>query len=771
MKTTINVLVLLVYISFFCSNVYAKFEQDWLELQQYKCINNRVHSAEIWQTYYLCVRLFTIQCIQDDYTASASGGKEFPQHFDYFCGYISGRNLKRKTTQWSIISPTHHPIRLSFLTFSLQHRNYRCVLQKLSIKTESRDEQFCGSRSPWFADYFENELHISFYSEFLEFDFDYFKLQYHRINNLIYANTYILSLNHSIGLVATDLTKFRSFHFISHYKFQTVQVKPEFQCGDVICHDGPGNLSPIVKADEETLTSTSYQMRCLVFVRSLTCLSASRMHYHFQNVVLTKRNYVNETFFTWTRSPDMPDSAYWGYLNSDGDMDPGVQPRVMYSGGEDPHMLLEGESCIYGGLVFYQVSAQVANCFNCLIGKHFSTIKYLNNRNCSTCAMDHVVSNCTICLNTASPSTCIPCSYLTEVWTHCTTEIDKQVYLNAHYPFLFVHNYYRQYSTRTPSFRFRAYEDPFVSFIFCLDKNTSYGINSEFNMALITSKPQFHINVQPLHASQIIYKKYVFRFTEPRSILFTFYPNSQEDYCVYCKTKYTSLSNFLIEDYYDIIHFDKGLSKLFVNQFKSPVTEISVHLEKCKQVTYIGWQLIIESTIRIIKYTQYLKYMMNPKSTVVQMNQTYILHPLSLLPRHILRFRFEYLSMDNWWFMVSTHNLNEGIWKLTQEIPCQVNQVLLEVLSANGGHSDLYLWKELSQQSEPRKQVTSWITGCIRCIIIFISRPSKHTHLSCNYAEEARLNIDMQKQTGLKEALSGSSQNLMQSRFTFYKYR
>ena len=762
MRTTMYVIGLMFYTSLCWSYIYAKLEQDWLNHQQYKCIDNPVNLAEMVQTYYRCVSKSTIQCIQhDDYTTRGSVSEELRHRFVYFCGVISGTNLRKKTTQWSITSPHRHPIRLIFLKFSLKHRKYRCVLEKMTIKTKTRDEQFCGRRLHWIADYFETEIQITLYSEFIKIDIEYFKLQYHQITHLIYVNTYILSLNHMIGIIDLYHIKYRSFHFLSHYKFQTVQVKLESQCVDMICHDGPGTLSPIVKPNKETFPSTSYQMKCLVVIRYPTCLSSLKINYHFKSLVLGEENYGymdwrNMEYLMWRSFQNISNLVHWGYLSSYNHRNPGIQLHVSHNGGENAHILLEGESCIYGGLFVYEIASEkIAGCPECVMTSSISTRNDTNN----------TMSNpqCRLCIE----GTCFPCTYLKEVWAQCTVANNKHLYLDSNGPLLLIHIYYKQYSTGFPSVRTSKqynyiYNVPKVSTIFCIaDKNISHGIENEFNIVLKTSEPQFHIYVQPRHESEVIYKKYVFRFTEPRSILLTYYPNSQEDDCAYCIVKYTASSNF-IEKFSKIIDIKYFA---FENEFESPVIEISVNLDKCEQMTYIGWVIVILSTNSITTGRQ------TPKPIFMQMNQTLILPIHSLFSHHKLHLRLGILSLDYYWYMVSVQNLHEGIWKVTQEIPCQISQIFLEVLSMNASHSDLYLWKELSKQSMSWPQLSTWITGCFQCIFIYESTPSENKDAFCTSTDEANLKMDIQRQVGLSETLSGSNQNLIQSQYTFHKYR
>ena len=703
MTSSLNVLRLLLFISFCCSNVDANFYKDfirdfykdWLNHEQYKCVGNVANLAEIWRTYYLCVRIATIQCIRDDYVSSHSISRESPQHFDYFCGYISGINLREKSTHWSIISPTRHPIRLIFFKFSLHHRKYRCVLEKLVITTKIRHDEFCGRRrEPWYADYFESELHISFYSQFPAFRFEYFKLQYHRTNYVFFATNFVLSSSPNMRLIELDSARCCSFHFIAPSKFQTVQVTLDSLCrGHMDCYDGPSQIASNVIANEQIYTATSYQMICFVFIKSKTCWSGVK--YRFQNAVLTERNYKSEDEFLPGRNYKLPESVKWGIIADNYKRH--EKFNVTYTGWDDDQdLLLEGQACIYGGLFAYEITEEAPICVKCLLDKYYET-------NCPTCNMeDDKINNCAVCLHTASPATCIPCIYLRQVWAHCSAETGKFV-LFDNLPVLLLQTYNKQYSGGISSLEIHGLWDSVRSF--CVEEKSA-GIKKALNMVLNTSDPEFYFFLQPCHKSEIIYKKYIYRFTDPRSILFTFFPNSQEEEegCVYCILNYTNLSNIVFTDL-------KRIDNTDVESMESPVIAISVHLEDCKQLVYIAWELIIKSA----RQAHY------PSTNYVQMNQTFVLPPYADHSHHQLRISIEN-PLDYWWYMIYVQNLNKGIWKLSQEFPCQVNRVGLELISESGSSSHLYSWGQLSQPN-----LTTWITGCTRCVIIYVaSEPHIH---------------------------------------------
>ena len=230
---------------------------------------------------------------------------------------------------------------------------------------------------------------------------------------------------------------------------------------------------------------------------------------------------------------------------------------------------------------------------------------------------------------------------------------------------------------------------------------------------------------------------------------------------MYCILYYTIPSNYRFPD------FSKKIDKDQLEKLESPVIRISVHLEKCKQMTYIGWELIIKSIYQIRKYSQYFRLRSEPQLMFVQINQMFILPPYAFSSHHTLYLHFLKLYLYQWWFMVSVQNLDTGIWKLRQQIPCEINRVFLDVLSKNGSQSELYRWSELSEEASTMTEFTTWITGCVRCIIIYVA----NNNLCCSIKEEVTLKLDIRKETGLYGSLSGSNEKIMQSQYTFYKYR
>ena len=787
--------VIIVYVSISQCYVQASFEKDWLQQQQYQCVGEITNPFAASKHYYFCMRSAILQCITDKYSwRDSTSHKIIHSYFDYFCGFIKGVELTNKFQYWTI-RVKHYSTRLNFLQFSLHHRKYQCIMEKLIIKTDSRSVQYCGTRLPWMEDYLDKIVTISFFTEFPNPSQMYFILQYHRIKYLEYypVNYFYLSQYGGVIPVQFDGPERFSYHLLSHYKMQTVEVNMDSQCksADLICYDGPGILSHKMYPKEKgKLQSTTYQMKCLLVSRNVSCVENVNINYSLKTFVFYKRHYMHSEMKFHIRFSTSPNMLLWSYFfaqTAKDSEDHSHSYQIHSFGPENVNSLLEGESCMYGGLFIYQIDDEAVNCMKCLFERYESL------EDCNICQIEtSEIKPCADCLRQKDTFTSFPrcqmCNeYLVEknrikeMFSHCTAlDNNKIIYLKGSiYYFAFL-IYYQGYSVGVSGYSMTG-RTPSSKTIDCsLENNYTHKMNHSFSMLLNTSAAKFDFNIQPHHPSEIIYYKYSFQFTQPRSIFITFSSNSVVDSCAYCIVEQSSRGNFKSK------HLNRHTDHSFAEQseenvipgiFKrlnstreellSPVSRITVHLQDCKQMTFINWALSVRNAFKVNHWTinkrrdKPLQAFVN--TTLIHIN--ILNHPYQLVYLQLCNsISHTCETFDkNWWIIIYIEKFDEAIWKMYHELSCEITDVFLEVITKNDSESIVYRWTELPVL------YPTWLTGCHRCNLIYVSDYSVAQF--CNSTQTPEIKLEFSKHIRHANTLPSSEQQKMENPFVFHKYR
>ena len=248
----------------------SSIEQKWLNSEIYNCANFRhVSLREAMHSSYKCIYKITLPCISD--TVKSNTGTIY---HSYFCGFIHGTNFVNIPTIWTI--KANPAILIRFFKFSLEHTNWKCMLEKLEISIDnSNKDVFCGGRFPWIYHRVidKKKLLTMHYTSNKITTTTKFLLQYYS-----YARSYIkhkvlyIDSSISVGTYFKDTVQFSSIHMhlIAVNKIHYVRIHVgNFTLNQITCHDGPGVKSPAINttADNE-LASSFYQMVCLIEIHN-----------------------------------------------------------------------------------------------------------------------------------------------------------------------------------------------------------------------------------------------------------------------------------------------------------------------------------------------------------------------------------------------------------------------------------------------------------------------------------------------------------------------
>ena len=805
---------LCIWISLVNSNAEEEFERVWLRHVQVECMKQKLtNAAEVLSRYNMCVYSATIQCVRDDDNFSKSSIKQ--RQFYHFCGFVHGFGVNDKNLQWIINTKSQLSTRLYFMLFSLEHRRYRCILEKFVVNSKSRNERYCGNRFPWADDYVDRVLHLSFTTEYPDATKQYFKLQYFKVKRPF--RTIYMYLNQHGGVIPY-VDGFNSgfrYHILSRYKIQTVSVLMEAKCtpSTLICYDGPGNYAPVIysKRENATLHATSYQIICYIYFSNNSCTFPAKLHYWFESIFLKNKpppqHITRRDIYGYGEGRDSWQNAVqWYYHDSRDSIRRSNSHRAIFHGPYTLETLLENESCMYGGVFVYQYVPGLVDCLHCL-----NEAKYKKNHTSyckSSCPFDNSkIDNCLRCVE-KNPATihkyfyvllCLSClgdfnESVKEIWAQCTKtpyQDGESIYFPITGPLLFVLIDYQAYSKVRADIRFDIFLKQMTGIItlgqsvpiHCLaEENISQDFDGDFTKELDTSMQTFHFIIQPLHRSNIIFDTYSFLFTEPKTIKFSFSTDFASGLCAYCILNYVSYTFFTNTKQHvkkvEYVYHHNYISEpqdptqqdpykrfyLADERLESPVNKITVHLEDCKQLTYINWLLIIESVGRFYTVNDVARYTPEISAPV---NSTYtLLYDDALFYPIYLQFNSRYEDYwGYWWYIISLLRVSKhATLKLRQNLPCEISDVYLERISKDGSHSTMYHWTEL-----PEPQYITWITGCINCNIIYVADPFI-TH-SSNCSQSARLELRIHKHKYFMDTLLAAKKDLLHNRIEFYKFR
>ena len=227
-----------------------EYDTGWLIQTVYKCTLPSVSSSLSLrgsrQYFWRCVALATRSCIKDTMDYSVK-----PIQIDNFCGLIDSHRIRTVPMTWHINGYSAKLI--NFQIFSLPHEFWRCTKEKVVVSTLAISHRFCGNRFPWKMNLRSSRIKIEFFSSMniskIHHLTTYFQIQIH--NSTLHKNYSIIPNigNSTFALLIWKRFVVLSYHFIAGNKLGRIDLYIVGNGKDlnVVCHDGPGQLSPILQ--------------------------------------------------------------------------------------------------------------------------------------------------------------------------------------------------------------------------------------------------------------------------------------------------------------------------------------------------------------------------------------------------------------------------------------------------------------------------------------------------------------------------------------------
>ena len=240
----------------------------WLQQKQWHCISIKLSFKQTLDYIYHCIFDKTYQCNNDvaDYDED-----EIILH--HFCGTIKSQNIKQTRQTWKLQFTTD--IKIYVQQFSLYHNYYRCEEETMVFRSNDGLETFCGNRLPWKM-FFSGPVVIIVFSTKRADSQAKFILHFHRLYTKFYEKFHILLFRYVPEafqdplLFHTTLDYIETFYIYSDFKFYVIEVSVNNAINiDVICYDGPGDKSPLLKNTnsidhvKKTFQASSFQMHCV----------------------------------------------------------------------------------------------------------------------------------------------------------------------------------------------------------------------------------------------------------------------------------------------------------------------------------------------------------------------------------------------------------------------------------------------------------------------------------------------------------------------------
>ena len=354
---------------------------------QWGCLNSFVTSyKQSLYNYYNCILKNTLQCIQDltDYNSHHMTIK-------YFCGAISSKDIvDHPDTVWTIYSAAN--VNIYIVEFSMKHSDWKCDDEYLILKSKAqittnyrRDTYtFCGERFPWQMTLRGSIIDIMFHKS-VDNSHGYFGLNFHTTKSIPTKISYdgnVKNLDYfwyrykRYSLCSVSTTEKNCVHILSPHKTTIMKVW-WYIVADVVCFDGPGRNSPLIKQHLQA-DSSAYQLYCEIATNNpLFSLEYSLKHLKFLdghakmiprevkglqvNFSLSIDMNSQESNVFYLLSVDIYKSLRKGveWYNHQYFETWGTETKVMYKltitklKGIPTQMLMDKKPCPYGGMSIY----------------------------------------------------------------------------------------------------------------------------------------------------------------------------------------------------------------------------------------------------------------------------------------------------------------------------------------------------------------------------------------------------------------------------------
>ena len=357
------VMIRLILSSLCLTTVNCQLTHIWLNYNLFQCTQNaRNYHASIHHQY-LCTFSFIWTCVSDvnEYSHSSI---IVPQSF---CGFIDGRNALQRHTIWNIhIKPN---INIYFLKFKLFDNYWYCDYENLRVSSNNKSSTFCGNRLPWVHDAAAASVNIIFMTHVQRAGTKNYQLE------LLYYGAYVPNYEHfvifihpSSPLIDKHLPNreqniFESFHFIASYRLYIVELEA-ITCnkGHVVCYDGPGFKSPLLRftynQSVQKCRSSTFQMMCRFSRVYSVCTKGSRLYYHAVRDHVTEKLHFDECPSHPLEINESKSKGTTKYIYTYS----GLSFCMIHFIKMDmsfPYMLIEGNSCMYGGAYIYVHSSEI----------------------------------------------------------------------------------------------------------------------------------------------------------------------------------------------------------------------------------------------------------------------------------------------------------------------------------------------------------------------------------------------------------------------------
>ena len=390
---------LTIYFVVFDSAESSALYEQWLEIQQIKCIfksisspgsrnsdeyssDQEVHVHHLFPVkevgsvrdamtiYSKCAMLFLAPCradTADEYADITISNKEERKtvELQYFCAAITTHNILFTSINWKI--NTQHHVMLHFNNFKLSHNYWRCIKQKLIVSYQTHSQTYCGKLKDWKIATKSIQVDISFQSYQEILDKANFNILYYGDNNYEDLMTRITDKPTSWqSLPGMQWNfKFIRFHFISVNKLLSMRLKAVGLCKGFTmkCYDGPENTSPVViptnnvSKSSITFSSSNFHLLCDIKTPSQICKS-SRLAYSSEkanippchiNVSLTQMKAKIKCMCVY--------DTLGKHLNNSNNDIVWLNVRTWYPPFPVDYFLLEKNACMYGALFVFSTEA------------------------------------------------------------------------------------------------------------------------------------------------------------------------------------------------------------------------------------------------------------------------------------------------------------------------------------------------------------------------------------------------------------------------------
>ena len=694
---------------------------------QYDCINTIMTSyIELLDHYFTCIIDKTLQCIKDvtsnDYNHVS---------LQYFCGAIFSRETNFLKTVWTINSIAN--VKIYMEDFSMQHFQLNCkdeyvLLASKKEKTTNKwtdSYTFCGQRFPWQMTQPGSIIKVVFVKAAENSD-GHFSLYYHTTDTkpTKYINVQVGSAADDIHVHHSDYSKLRHtihnvdvnrtnhFHFYS-YKHTSFIKLVWYIIADVVCYDGPGRNSPVIKQHFRADSST-YQLYCVI-ANTNPALYLDYSLYAFYDLFNFRENYGNFLVETlevtqkravakFSLSIDMNSHKgnvfYWldvakkqlfgAYLEKNKVKWSKAVFKLTISKlqGISDSMLINGQDCSYGGISLYQylndeyVEENYANAELKIL--HQCT--HQNIKDFPIYLLDYNLFLLFIVYKGYTKGT-------VELEGHIAIELDHILipnsYFNLNNKVDFKHIHYHSLNTTSE--------------------------------ASIVSGKKIHIPLsyvlQPYHFSKnddhdylitftMLIENYIYPFEEimqriSATVFLAFVVQSLDsEKCVYCYVKSARSSDFI--DFFEEI-VEPSSSKE-TGKFIANIESIRIYQRACRNP--FPWLLFIKT------FDQY-------DTTLNACNISLMFH---LLNNYLTIYRNVQLFDDYTWFVLRVFKNFNIKWKhiVTLHLTCLTTDVYVEhMIHVKGSNitSALYKWKNTSQ--------SVWFSDLANINIILISERKK----------------------------------------------